>query len=92
MVFHDCEYHQDFRKIHKILKMVKYARCSSREKLAFASVGTKPAGGELVLDLVSIEIFCVRLLSTFRDFLFLVRENHAKIDEKPRFFAIFRIF
>ena len=68
MVFHDFEYHQDFRKIHKILKMVKYARCSSREKLAFASVGTKPAGGELVLELVSIEKFCFYFFTNFSRF------------------------
>ena len=41
---------ENFRKIQKIMKMVKSVRSSNPEKLAFARVGTKPAGGELVLD------------------------------------------
>ena len=50
MGFREFEHHHDFRKIPKIMKMVKSAQSSNPEKLAFTSVGTKPAGGELVLD------------------------------------------
>ena len=50
MGFHEFEIHQYFRKIPKIMKMVKSTRSSNPEKLAFARVRTKPAGGELVLD------------------------------------------
>ena len=50
MGFRDFEHHHDFRKIQKSSKMVKSGRSSNPEKIAFTSVGTKPAGGELVLD------------------------------------------
>ena len=50
MGFHEFENQHYFRKIQKIMKMVKSARSSNPEKIAFTSVGTKPAGGELVLD------------------------------------------
>ena len=48
--FHEFENQHYFQKIPKIMKMVKSARSSNPEKIAFTSVGTKPAGGELVLD------------------------------------------
>ena len=50
MGFREFENQHHFRKIQKIMKMVKSARSSNPEKLAFARVGTKPAGWELVLD------------------------------------------
>ena len=50
MGFYEFENHHYFRKIQKIMKMVKSARSSNPEKLAFTRFGTKPAGGELVLD------------------------------------------
>ena len=50
MGFHEFEKSAIFSENWKNLEMVKSARSSSREKLAFTSLGTKPAGGELVLD------------------------------------------
>ena len=50
IVLQEFEIRQDFRKFQKIMKMVKSAPSSNREKIAFARVGTKPLGGELVLD------------------------------------------
>ena len=50
MGFRDFEHHHDFQKIPKNMKIVKSARSSNPEKLAFTRFGAKPAGGELVLD------------------------------------------
>ena len=50
IVLQEFEICQDFRKFQKIMKLVKSAPSSNREKIAFARVGTKPLGGELVLD------------------------------------------
>ena len=50
IVLQEFEIRQDFRKFQKIMKMVKSAPSSNREKIAFARVGTKPLGEELVLD------------------------------------------
>ena len=50
MGFREFENQHYFRKIQKIMKMVKSARSLNQEKIAFARVGAKPAGGELVLD------------------------------------------
>ena len=53
IVLQEFEIRQEFRKFQefqKIMKMVKSAPSSNREKIAFARVGTKPLGGELVLD------------------------------------------
>ena len=50
IVLQEFEIRQDFRKFQKIMKMVKSAPSSNREKIAFARVGTKPLAGELVLD------------------------------------------
>ena len=50
MGFHEFENHHYSRKIQKIMKMVKSARSSNPEKIAFTGFGAKLAGGELVPD------------------------------------------
>jgi hypothetical protein len=51
MGFHEFENQHYFRKIPKIMKMVKSALFSNPEKIAFTRFGVKPAGEEVVLDL-----------------------------------------
>ena len=46
MGFREFENQHYFRKIQKIMKMVKSARSSNPNKKVFTSVGTKPAGGK----------------------------------------------
>ena len=50
MFYTSSKFDKIFENFKKIMKIVKSAPSSNREKIAFVRVGTKPIGGELVLD------------------------------------------
>ena len=93
IVFRDFEYLPKFRKIQKFLKMLKSARSSNREKLAFTRFWIKPAGGELVLDQVSTEHFPgVEYTNISRFFIFGPWETWKNQSKILSFLLLFEFF